>query len=314
MTELSRRSALKLMGLTGLAASTTGLGYAQEDMTESLPNGAGFYRFALGDYSIVVLSDGQSVGGSLFPNFAANPDRENVYRETLERYGAPIEPFINNFNPMLIDTGDKRILMDTGLGTGVGPTVGLTVQHLQNAGYSPDDIDTVFITHGHPDHIQGLLDGGEEVFPNAELKMGETDFNFWTSMSEPPAFIQNVLIPLQDRFSLINDGDEIASGVSAVATPGHTVGHMAVMVNSGSQSLMHYGDAGGHYLLSPKYPEHYLGFDADKEQVVKTRATMFEQSVIDDLLVVGYHFAWPGVGRILREGDAYAFAPTFWQW
>ncbi|MCA9838804.1 MAG: hypothetical protein KC422_17950, partial [Trueperaceae bacterium] len=91
-------------------------------------------------------------------------------------------------------------------------------------------------------------------------------------------------------------------------------GHMAVLVDTADKQVMHYGDAGGHYILSLKYPEHYLGFDADKEQVVATRASMFDRSVTDDLLVVGYHFAWPGVGHILRDESAYKFVPAFWTW
>ncbi len=310
---LNRRNFVKLAGATSLLAASQSLGFqAKAQDMASVPNGAGFYRFKQGDTTFVILSDGQSVGGSAFPNWGANEGRQDEFSATLARYGAPIEPFINNFNPMLVDTGKNVILIDTGLGG--GDTTGQTVAHMANAGYKPEDIDTVFITHAHPDHIQGLMSKGAEVFGNAQLIMGEAEFKFWTGMSEAPPFIQNVLIPLKDRFSLINDGDEIVPGLSAVLTPGHTPGHLSVLIDAEGQQVMHYGDAGGHYLLSLMYPEHFLGFDADKELVVKTRATLFDRSVADDLLVVGYHFAWPGVGRILRQDKAYRFAPAFFTW
>lgn len=316
---LSRRAVLKAAGLTGLAgiAASLQLGHAQEDAeapADTLPNGAGFYRFPLGEYSVVLLSDGQSVGGNAFPNWGANPDMQAEYAEVLQRYGAPIEPFVNNFNPMLVDTGDHVVLIDTGLGSGVAPVVGKTLEHLRNAGYSPEDIDTVFITHGHPDHIQGLTNEGSEVFPNAQLIMGESEFAFWANLSEPSAGVRANLLALQDRFTFIGDGDSIVPGLSAVLTPGHTAGHMSVLVSSGSEQLMHFGDAGGHYLLSPMFPEHYLGFDADREQVVATRAALFDRAASEAMLVIGYHYNWPGVGRIVRSGSAYSFAPAFWRW
>jgi glyoxylase-like metal-dependent hydrolase (beta-lactamase superfamily II) len=310
--QFNRRHFLKLAGASAVIAGSSSAFQAQAQAMTELPNGAGFYRFKQGGTTFVVLSDGQSNGGNAFPNWGANEGRQDEFSATLARYGAPIEPFINNFNPMLVDTGKNVILIDTGLGG--GDTTGKILAHMANAGYTPEDVDTVFITHAHPDHIQGLLLNGAEVFANAQLIMGEAEFNFWTGMSEAPPFIQNVLIPLKDRFSLINDGNEIVPGLSAVLTPGHTPGHLSVLVDTEGQQVMHYGDAGGHHILSLMYPEHFLGFDADKEQVVKTRATLFDRSVSDELLVVGYHFAWPGVGRILRQDNAYMFAPAFFTW
>ena len=309
---LNRRNFMKLAGASAVAATSSVAFQAKAQDMSGLPNGAGFYRFQQGGTSFVVVSDGHSMGGNAFPNWGAKEGRHEEFAEVLARYGAPVEPFINNFNPMLVDTGQNVILIDSGLGG--GETTGLTVQHLANAGYAPEDIDTVFITHAHPDHIQGLMSNGVEIFGNAQLVMGETEFNFWTGMSEAPGFIQNTLLPIKDRFNLINDGDEIVPGLSAVATPGHTPGHMAVLVDTAEKQVMHYGDAGGHYILSLMYPEHFLGFDADKEQVVATRASMFDRSVSDDLLVVGYHFAWPGVGKIIRQGNAFQYVPAFWTW
>jgi glyoxylase-like metal-dependent hydrolase (beta-lactamase superfamily II) len=315
MSKLSRRAMLKLTGLSGLAAGSAPLltrTLAQE--TTAITNGAGFYRFSVGTATVTVLSDGQGVMEETFPNWGANPDLQEAFVQTLEENYLPVAPSINNFNPMLVDTGANRVLVDTGLGGGGGPTTGKLLAHLQNAGVVPEDIDTVFLTHAHPDHIQGLLGEGGLAFPNAQLVMGEAEFNFWTSQSEPPPFIQNVLLPNQDSFTLIGENAEIVPGLTTVASYGHTPGHLAVFVDGGEQQLMHFGDAGGHWLLSLLYPEHYLGFDADPEAAVATRAQLFERVSSDGTMVIGYHYPWPGVGYVKAVDDHYEFVPALFRW
>jgi glyoxylase-like metal-dependent hydrolase (beta-lactamase superfamily II) len=312
MSKLSRRAMLKLAGLSGLSVGSAPLfrkAFAQE--TTTMNNGAGFYRFAVGTATVTVLSDGQGVMEQTLPNWGANPDLQEEFVQTLEENYIPIAPGINNFNPMVVDTGANVVLVDTGRGAASG---GLLLTHLQNAGIAPENIDTVFLTHGHPDHISGLVGDGGLAFPNAQLMMGETEFNFWTSQSEPPPFIQNVLIPNQDNFTLLGENAEIVPGLTTVASYGHTPGHLAVLVDGGEQQLMHFGDAGGHWLLSLLYPEHYLGFDADPETTVATRAQLFDRVSADRTVVIGYHYPWPGVGYVKAVDDHYEFVPALFRW
>jgi glyoxylase-like metal-dependent hydrolase (beta-lactamase superfamily II) len=312
MSKLSRRAMLKLAGLSGLSISSAPLfrkAFAQE--TATMNNGAGFYRFAVGTATVTVLSDGQGVMEQTLPNWGANPDLQEEFVQTLEENYIPIAPGINNFNPMVVDTVANVVLVDTGRGAASG---GLLLTHLQNAGIAPENIDTVFLTHGHPDHISGLVGDGGLAFPNAQLMMGETEFNFWTSQSEPPPFIQNVLIPNQDNFTLLGENAEIVPGLTTVASYGHTPGHLAVLVDGGEQQLMHFGDAGGHWLLSLLYPEHYLGFDADPETTVATRAQLFDRVSADRTVVIGYHYPWPGVGYVKAVDDHYEFVPALFRW
>jgi glyoxylase-like metal-dependent hydrolase (beta-lactamase superfamily II) len=316
MSKLSRRELLKLAGVTGLTTSAAPLlarGFAQEASMPAM-NGAGFYQFPVGTATVTVLSDGQGVMEQTFPNWGANPDRQEEFTQVLEENFIPVAPGINNFNPMVVDTGTNKVLIDTGLGGGGGPTTGKLLTHMQNAGLAPEDIDTVFLTHAHPDHIQGLVSESGLTFPNAQHLIGETEFNFWTSQSEPPPFIANVLVPNKDKFTLLGEDAEIVPGVTTVASSGHTPGHLAVLVDGGEQQLMHFGDAGGHWILSLLFPEHYLGFDADPDGAVATRAQLFDKAATDRMMVIGYHYPWPGVGHIKAVDNHYEFVPALWRW
>lgn len=302
MSKVSRRGALKLMGSLGAAAGMGTLPISMAQAQSAVTNGGGFNRFKLGDFTLMVVSDGQTPPGATFPNWGANEGRQADFEQTLRENFIDPNKFVNNFNPMVVDTGKNKILIDTGRGQG-----GQLVANLTAAGIKPSDIDTVFITHGHGDHIGGLLTNGQPTFPNAKLVMGETEMKFWLGQATPPAN----LVALKDRFALIGANQEIVSGLTTVSTPGHTVGHMSVLVASGNQQMMHYGDAAGHWILSLRYPEHFLGFDSDKAQVVKTRAELFAKAAAEKHLVVGYHFPWPAAGYVRKAANGYEFVPAF---
>ena len=316
---VSRRTALKLMGGAGLlAASGTNLALsgASAQATSNVPNGTGFNRLKLGEFTVTVLSDGQTPPGPLLPNWGANPDRQEDFKKTLaENF---INPALarNNFNPVLVDTGKHKVLIDTGLGlqAQVGAPIGRLLENLKNAGYSPADIDTVFITHGHPDHVQGMTDAtGASVFSKAQFVMGGVDFDFWTKPANGmvSAAIAKNIVPFKERFKIIKPGDEIVPGMTAIDSPGHTPGHQSALISSGSSQMMLFGDAAGHYLLSLMYPEAYLGFDADKATVVATRAKLFDRAASEKMLVTAYHFPWPAVGYIRkRVAGGYEFVPA----
>lgn len=223
----------------------------------------------------------------------------------------PATNTVNHFNPVVIETGRNRVLIDTGR----GGTGGQLLANLRRAGIDPSGIDTVFITHGHGDHIGGLTTGGQPTFPGARHVMGAAEFGFWTTQANPNAAVQANLIGLRDRFTLIQPGDEIVSGLTAVASPGHTLNHLAVRGGSGNEGLMVFGDAAGHFLLSLRHRGAYVSFDTDGPLAARTRQRLFDQVVEDKMWVTGYHFPFPALGHVRRiVAGNYEFEPTVWQW
>ncbi len=118
------------------------------------------------------------------------------------------------------------------------------------------------------------------------------------------------LIGIKERFTFVQPNQEVVPGLTVIPTPGHTGGHMSTLIASGASKLMHFADAPGHFLLSPRFPEHYLAFDSDKPQVVRTRHEIFTRAADERLLVVGYHFPWPGIGYIRRRDTYFEFVPA----
>lgn len=303
---MERRDFLKGTGLFLMAGLASG--QAQGRSPRGV-NGGGFYRLQVGGITAIVLSDGQSAPGPLLPSWGANPELQEAFRRTLQEHFLNPEATRNNFNPVLLDTGPARLLVDAGRGA---PSGGRLLEHLALAGYAPEEITHVFLTHGHPDHIGGLVDGeGRPVFPRAQLLMGEVDLDYW--LKNPSAAVNRALVPLRERIRSVRDGEEILPGVQAVASYGHTPGHMSLEVLSQGRRLFIFGDAAGHFLLSLRFPQAYLGFDMDRELVVRTRARLFQKVSQEMSLVTAYHFPWPGLGYIRPSGEGYEFVPVFFE-
>ena len=191
---------------------------------------------------------------------------------------------------------------------------------LAAAGYSPDQVDVVVLTHMHGDHISGLMEGGKPAFENARYAAGQVEFDFWKdpARSGTPAenghkgVLKNV-VPLAEKMTFVKEGSEVAPGVFAHEAFGHSPGHLIFRLESEGKGLIVTADTANHYVLSLQHPDWEVRFDADKAAAAATRRKVFDMIAADKLPFVGYHMPYPAVGYVEKSGDGYRFVPETYQ-
>lgn len=215
-----------------------------------------------------------------------------------------------SLNLPLITSGGKRILVDVGFGETV-PGMGGVLSGLRQLGIAPDDIDLIYLTHFHGDHIAGLCDAdGAPVYANASYLCLQAEWDEWMARWAAAGDAVNLarFRGLRKRFSFVEDGDEIAPGVQVVALPGHTDGHSGLLLESGGDRLLHVVDL-LHQRFQLQHLDWHFGFDSDGALAVETRKRILARCVEEDLLTFFYHLDFPGLGKLRRAGDGYAFEP-----
>jgi glyoxylase-like metal-dependent hydrolase (beta-lactamase superfamily II) len=197
---------------------------------------------------------------------------------------------------------------------------GHTAARLKEAGYKPEDVDVVVLTHGHPDHFGGLTEGGKPVFPNARYVFGATEFDFWKkgeNVREARKFnrvlFMNICVPLADRSTFIKPGDEVVPGITAVEAFGHSPGLLAFHIESDGKRLLIAADTFTHYVMAVQRPEWFFEMDDDKDRAVASRKRILEMAATERMPVVGFHMPFPGIGYVERAGAAYRWAPHSYQ-
>jgi glyoxylase-like metal-dependent hydrolase (beta-lactamase superfamily II) len=233
------------------------------------------------------------------------------------------------FNPQLINTGSKLVLIDTGNGVAnLEPSkgaVGRTLQNLQAAGVDPKTIDIVLLSHLHPDHTNGIrLADGALAFPNAEIMVPVKDWEFWTSednaaKAESNAMMKNYFANVKKTFAGLESkvtkyewGKEVAPGVTSIATPGHTPGHTSFAVASGNAKILIQSDVTNIPELFLRNPDWHVAFDTDAALAQETRHKFYDMAAAEKATVVGFHFTFPSVGHVEKDGAGYRLIPSAW--
>jgi glyoxylase-like metal-dependent hydrolase (beta-lactamase superfamily II) len=277
-------------------------------------------RFKLGNFEVLVIKDGAAVSGPPNETFGTNQSAEAV-GALLEENFLPKDKFVNSFAPVMINTGSERVLFDTGFGeAGRANGNGRLQEGLAAAGYKPEDISIVVLTHMHGDHIGGLMEKDAPAFPNARYVAGKVEYDFWTSDARVGTPAENghkgvlgKVKPLADKMTFIGEGAEVVSGITGIEAFGHSPGHMIFRVESEGRQLVLTADTANHYVLSLQRPEWEVRFDMDKAAAAATRKKVFDMIATDKLAFLGYHMPFPSVGYVEKQDQGYRFVPKSYQ-
>lgn len=276
------------------------------------------YSFTLGTFKCIAIRDTDAPLKDRARDFLAKSVPDDALQAALLRHHHDDGMFEFSINPLYIDTGHHRVLIDTGVGPGVeGVGEGKLCQRLQAAGVAPSAVDRVILTHGHWDHIGYNVDSqGKAVFPNARFTMWKSEWEWWMNEhnlsqmdSTNASFARHNLPPLKDRFDLIDTETDIVPGICALRAPGHTLGQIALRITSGRAGLLHLADV-AHDPIEFEHPDWSPWFEADVALSEASRRKLLALAADENLLVMTSHFAFPGVGHVTREGDGFRWEPV----
>lgn len=271
----------------------------------------GIYRFAIGDIRAMVIADGSNpMTDDLFNQFV--PDASPAVLDAF--HSVPEAERQLALNILYLETGGKRLLVDTGMGAASQPAMGHLLDRLRAAGITPDQIEALVISHFHQDHVSGVLDAqGQSIFPNAQVYVPRAEAAYWLETPDLPAeyveMTRAFLTPLEGRLHRVGDGDEIVLGVRVVEMHGHTAGHVGLLIESNGERLLHVVDA-LHMPLQFRYPNVGPAFDHDSAGSAETRRKVLARAADEGLRFMAYHLPFPGVGRVARDGDVFAWTPV----
>ncbi len=300
--KLTRRTALAGAAALPLAATLATPTRAAAPIVGA--GSAPYQRVSLGGFDVTTILAGSRAVEGPHNIFGLNVDDE-TFSKVSDQANIPTDVSQFFFTPTVVNTGAELVLFDTGLNPDG------TLAALQAAGYRADQIDIVVLTHMHGDHIGGLMQGDAPTFPNARYVTGQVEFDAW-AQAENEGFNTKVK-PLADQMTFLDDGGSVASGITAMATFGHTPGHMAYMIESDGKQLVLGADFANHYVWSLAYPDWEVKFDMDKSAAATTRRALLDMLATDKLPFVGYHMPWPAYGYVEKDGDGYAYVPHSYQ-
>jgi glyoxylase-like metal-dependent hydrolase (beta-lactamase superfamily II) len=281
------------------------------------------HRYKVGDIGVTVLADGFRKGSP--DGYILNATNDELLA-TLSEAGLPTDHMKNVYAPIVIETGGKRLLFDTGNGEAIFAQSkgerGRLQHNLAAAGLDRNAIDVVVISHFHADHVNGLLTADSTAaFPNAEIMVPEQEWIFWMDDGEMSRASKGRMTELFHNNRRVFDAlgrkvtryawdRDVAPGVTAVGTPGHSIGHTSFVVSSGSAHVFVQGDVNNQAVVFSKYPEWHGGFDQDPVKASATRRRVYDMLVAEKMPVQAYHHPFPGLGRVDRDGTGFRVVPV----
>ncbi len=283
--------------------------------------GPGVYRYKLGELQLTALYDGTWYL-PIDDKFVRNANGATVNAALAAAFLPPsVLPI--TFTALLVNDGRKLTLIDTGTAGQITDTAGFMNANLNAAGVQPADIDTIVISHFHPDHIDGIkTKDGDKVFANAEILVPEPEWKFWMddgNMSRATGAVHKYFLNARRIFKDIakqvrpfKPGAEVAPGMVSLAAYGHTPGHTAFAIHSGNRSMLAMSDTVRNPYLFVRHPDWQPIFDMDGPLAVKARRQMLDRVVADRMLVEAYHFPFPACGHIVKNGSGYELVPVMW--
>lgn len=301
-----------LVGTPALAAAPAKLGPWQPR----------HWRYKVGAFEMTVIANSEVFIDGPYPIIGANADEADV-RKLMRENLLPEQKYQPGFTPTLINTGSDLVLFDTGNGENgfvPRPNGGWLAKELPSAGIKPEDVTIVVLSHGHPDHVGGLVEGGKPLFPNARYAIGQIEYDFWAPEGKHTGDLEKFASVFRantkgiaDRFTFLKPGDDVVSGIRAVEAYGHTPGHLNFLIESEGSAIYFWGDCAHHQVASLAQPDWHCVFDADKEQGAATRKRVYDMLATERLPIIGYHMPFPSVGYVERQGSAYRWLAHTYQ-
>ncbi len=273
------------------------------------------WRYKFGAFEITVVSDSEAFIDGPFPIIGKNADEADV-RALMRTSLLPETRYQPGFSPTIINTGKEVVLFDTGNGSNgfvSRPAGGWLAAELEPAGFKREDIDIVVLSHGHPDHVGGLIENGQPLFPKARYIIGAVEYDYWApegkhsgELEKLAAVFRANTAAIADRFQMIKPGEDVVNGIQAIEAYGHTPGHLAFVIASGGKEILFWGDCAHHHVASLARPDWHCVFDIDKEIAAKTRSRIYDFAATKRMPVIGYHMPFPSIGYVEpREGSGY---------
>lgn len=323
MTTMTRRHLFA--GAAAVAAAGATAPFASNVARAAGPagKGTGVYRYKVGDFEVIQLMD----GARTFPmpdQFVANISKDEAIKAAAAAY-MPDGKVTIPFSPMIVNTGSKLVMIDTGNGLGAFAgskgAVGQARGNMEAAGIDPKQIDIVLISHFHGDHIGGLKNAdGSPAFPNAEIKVPAAEQAFWgddANQSKANGFNKGQFAGVKKMMEGLKTtpfeaGKEVAPGITSIASPGHTPGHVSFAVASGSKRILVQSDVTNIPSMFLRNPDWQVAFDNDGPLAVQTRHKIYDMAAAEKMVVSGYHFPYPCVGHVEKDGKGYRLVPVAW--